>query len=155
MGTVFDIIRAIRNARAEYNVESGAWVEALVYAGELTPAIAGHIQTIESLARAKPLTFLEQRREARPGENVLVSVLKEGEVVIPMESMIDIASERSRLQKEIEQNEKEMVRLDARLKDDQFLTRAPAAVVEKEKAKLSTIDDKLARLRQELDRLKS
>ncbi|OGO38786.1 MAG: valine--tRNA ligase [Chloroflexi bacterium RBG_16_57_8] len=153
METVVDIIRAIRNARAEHNVESGVWVEAQVHAGELTPAVTTYMPAIESLARAKPLTFLDKRREARPGENVLVCVLKEAEVVIPMESMVDVATERARLQKEIEENEAEGARLEVRLQDQQFLTRAPAAVVEKERNKLASIKDKLARLKQELARL--
>ncbi len=155
MEAVIDIIRSIRNTRAEYNVESGAWVEAQVHAGELTPAVTGHFQTIESLARAKPLTFLEKRREAKPGQNMLVSVLKESEVVIPMESVIDVESEKARLNKEIGQDQSEVSRLEARLGDSQFLTKAPPAIVEKERAKLASIKDKLSRLRQELARLQS
>ena len=155
METVIDIIRAIRNTRAEYNVESGAWVEAQVYAGEITPAVTVHFQTIESLARAKPLTFLEKRRESKPGENLLVSVLKEAEVVIPMASVVDVAAKKARLQKEIDQDQSEVSRLEVRLADGQFLARAPAAIVEKERVKLEGIKDKLLRLRLELQRLES
>jgi valyl-tRNA synthetase len=101
------------------------------------------------------LTFLEKRRESRLGENVLVSVLKEAEVAIPMESVIDVPAERARLQKEIDQDQTEVSRLEVRLADSQFLTRAPAAIVEKERAKLASIKDKLLRLRQEVARLQS
>jgi valyl-tRNA synthetase len=153
--TVIEVIRAIRNARAEYNVATSRWVEAQVMAGALTPAISAYLAAIETLARAKPVTFLEQRRKARPGENVLVSVLKDAEVVIPMESMVDLEAERCRLQKEVEQNEAEAGRLEARLTDRNFLTRAPEAVVEKEQNKLTVVKDKLARLKQELARLQS
>jgi valyl-tRNA synthetase len=152
---VVEIIRAIRNARAEYSVESARWVEAQVYAGALTPAISVYLPAIETLARAKLLTFLKKRRKARPGENVLVSVLKDAEVVIPMESIVDLEAERHRLQKEVEQNEAEAARLEARLKDRNFLTRAPEAVVEKERNKLAVVKDKLKRLKQELARLQS
>jgi valyl-tRNA synthetase len=155
METVIDIIRAIRNVRSEHNVESGVWVEAQVYAGELTENIAAHLTTIEALARAKPVTLLEKRRESRKGENVVVSVLKEAEVAIPMESMVDIVAEQTRLQKEIDQNEAEMGRLEIRLQDSLFISRAPAVVVEKERNKLTTIKDKLERLKQELERLHS
>jgi valyl-tRNA synthetase len=155
METVIEVTRAIRNARAEYNVASARWVEAQVYAGALTPAISAYLPAIETLARAKPVTFLQKRRKARPGENVLVSVLKDAEVVIPMESMVDLAAEQHRLQKEVEQNEAEAARLKARLKDRNFLTRAPEAVVEKERNKLVVVKDKLKRLKQELARLQS
>jgi valyl-tRNA synthetase len=153
METVIDIIRAIRNARSEHNVESGAWVEAQVYAGDLTSSVSSQFDKIESLARVKPLTLLERRRQSRPGDNVLVTVLKDAEVVIPMASMVDAAAERVRLQKELDQNQAEATRLAARLQDNQFVTRAPPTVVERERAKLATIQDKLARLRQELDRI--
>jgi valyl-tRNA synthetase len=153
--TVIDIIRAIRNTRAEHNVDSGIWVEAQVYAGELTSSVQSHTQAIESLARAKPLIFLKEHRDAKPGENVLVSVLKEAEVTIPMASMVDIGAEKARLQKEIDQNQAEADRLGIRLGDNQFLSRAPVPVVEKEKAKLIMIKDKLQRLHQELSRLQS
>jgi len=155
METVVDIIRAIRNARSEHNVESGVWVEAQVYAGELTVDIVAYSAVIETLARAKPVTFLEKRRESHKGENVLVSVLREAEVAIPMESLVDLTTEKIRLQKEIDQNEAEMGRLEIRLQDTQFISRAPAAVVEKERNKLITIKDKLERLKQEFKRLQS
>lgn len=152
--TVIDITRSIRNTRAEHNVENNIWVEAQVYAGELTPSVLLHSEAIAYLARAKPLTFLEKHRESKPGENVLVSVLKEAEVTIPMASMVDVEAEKVRLRKEIDQNQAEANRLDVRLQDSQFLAKAPPAVVEKEKAKRMMIKDKLQRLELELERLK-
>jgi valyl-tRNA synthetase len=152
---VVDIIKTIRNTRSEHNVESGVWVEAQLYAGELTADVAAYLAAIETLARARPVTFLEKRRESRKGENVLVFVLKEAEVAIPMESMVDMTAERTRLQKEIDQNEAEMGRLEIRLQDFKFTSRAPAVVVEKERNKLTIIKDKLERLNQELQRLQS
>ena len=60
--------------------------------------------------------------------------------------------ERKRLQKEIEQEQARVTRLEARLKDRAFLTRAPKAVIEKERQKLYTLTDKLERLKQQLNR---
>jgi valyl-tRNA synthetase len=77
-------------------------------------------------------------------------VLKETEVVIPMESMVDLEAERKRLQQEIEQIESAVARLESRLKDRAFLTKAPAAVVEKERTKLGERKNKLERLKQQL-----
>jgi valyl-tRNA synthetase len=147
MESVIDIIRSIRNARAQYKVESTRWVEAQIYGGELTPAIVPYSQAIQTLARAKPITFLDKRQESSLTENALVLVLKETEVVIPMESMIDLEAERKRLQKEIEQSQAEVAQLEARLKDEAFLTKAPAAVVDKERQKLAAVKDKLERLK--------
>ena len=147
MESVIEIIRSIRNARAQYKVESTRWIEAQIYGGKLTPAIIPYSQAVQTLARARPITFLDKREESLPTENALVLVLKETEVIIPMESMVDLEAERKRLQKEIEQSQAEVAQLEARLKDRAFLTRAPAAVVDKERQKLAAIKDKLERLR--------
>ena len=77
-------------------------------------------------------------------------MLKDTEVVIPMESMVNPEAERKRLQKEIEQSQAEVARLEQRLKDREFLTKAPPAIVEQEKDKLATRKDKLERLKQQL-----
>ncbi|GAH79247.1 unnamed protein product, partial [marine sediment metagenome] len=82
MESVIEIIHSIRNARAQYKVESTRWIEAQVYAGELTPAITPYSQVIQTLARARPVTFLARREEAPPSENILALVLKDAEVII-------------------------------------------------------------------------
>ena len=69
-----------------------------------------------------------------------------------MASMVDLEAERKQLQNEIEQTRAAVSRLEARLADKQFLTKAPAAVVDKERNKLVERKDKLARLKQQLDR---
>ncbi len=150
MESIIEIIRSIRNARAQYKVDSTRWVEAQIYGGKLTPAITPYSQAIQTLARAKPIAFFDSRQETPPRENALVLVLKETEVVIPMESMVNLEAEKKRLQKEIERNQAEVAKLEARLKDRDFLTKAPAAVVDKEKNKLAERKAKLERLKQKL-----
>jgi valyl-tRNA synthetase len=153
MEATIEIIRAIRNARAEHKVESNKWIEAKVYAGELTPALAAYSPAIETLAKARPVSFFERREESPSNENVLALVLKDSEVIIPLESMVDLEAERKRLEQEIEQAGAEVARLEARLKDKAFLTKAPEAVVAKERDNLSMRQDRLERLKQSLDRL--
>jgi valyl-tRNA synthetase len=153
MELMIEIIRSIRNTRAHYKVESARWIEAQIYAGKLTSAITHHSEALQTLARARPITFLSKRQEASQGENALVLVLKEAEVVIPMESMFDIEAERKRLQKEIEESQAEMARLKVRLEDSAFLAKAPAEVIDRERQKLYTISDRLERLKQQILKL--
>ncbi len=155
MESVIEIIRSIRNARAEHNVESGRWVEAQIYGGKLTPAIASHSRAIETLARAKPVNIVESREDRPPVENALALVLKEVEVAIPMASMVDVETEKERLGKEIDQSQGEVTRLEARLNDSAFLTRAPASVVDKERERLAIVQDKLERLKEQIARLQA
>jgi valyl-tRNA synthetase len=154
MESIIEIIRSIRNVRAEHKVESTRWIEAQVYAGGLTPAITPYSQTIQTLARARPVTFLDNR-QASANENVVVLVLKESEVIIPLESMFDLEVERKRLEKEIEKSQAEIFTLEARLKDKAFLGKAPPSVVDKERDRLAIKKDKLERLRQQLIRFKA
>jgi len=149
MESVIEIIRSIRNARAQYNVASTKWIEAQIYAGNLTSVITPYSQAIQTLAKAMPVTFLESRKTDTQG-NTLTLVLKESEVFIPMESMIDIEAERERLKKEIESIQTEVAHLEARLKDKAFLTKAPSAVVDREKNKLAERKDRLQRIKQQL-----
>ena len=150
--SIIEIIHSIRNARAQYKVESTRWIEAQIYAGGLKPAITPYSQAIQTLARVRPVTFLDSRYEGQPSGNTLVLVLKEAEVVIPMETMVNLEAERKRLQKEIEQSQAEVARLEARLNDRAFLTKAPASIVDKGRNKLALRKDKLGRLEQQLNR---
>jgi len=149
MESIIEIIHSIRNARAQYKVENARWIEAKIYSGKLRPAITPYSQVIQVLARAKPVTFLDSRQGGQSGENALVLVLKEAEVVIPMESMVDLKAERERVRREIEAGQAEVARLEVRLKDRAFLTKAPLAIVNKEREKLMLRKDKLDRLKRE------
>ena len=158
--SVIEIIRSIRNTRVQNNVESGRWIKAQIYGGELTPAIAPYSQAIEALARARPVTFHDIQQGISEGfpseENDLLVVLPNAIVVrILMESMVDLGAEKQRLKKEIEQSQAEITRLEARLSNSDFLAKAPAAVVAKERGKLAVVKDKVDRLQQQLDRFQS
>jgi valyl-tRNA synthetase len=59
-----------------------------------------------------------------------------------MQSMVDIEAEKKRIQKEIEQMQNEVIRLEGRLNDEAFLSKAPAQVVEKERGNLAGKQDK-------------
>ncbi len=154
---VIEIIRSIRNVRAQYRVESHRWIEANIYCGVLTSAIIRYSQAIETLGRAKPVTFHDIQEGIPQGipsnESDHIIVLPNAIVRIPMASMFDLEAERKRLEKEIEQTQAEAARLENRLKDRAFLTRAPEAVVEKERQKFYTLNDKLEKLKQQSSRL--
>jgi valyl-tRNA synthetase len=153
MESVIEIIRSVRNARAEHKVAAGKWIEVNVYSDRLQNDIAAKSDAIETLAKARPLAVLSRSKRPSKEEKALVLVLKEAEVVLPLAGMVDVVAERQRLEGKIGTLEKEINRLDQRLKDTAFVSKAPAEVVEKEKGKLQSYKDKLLRLKQELAQL--
>jgi valyl-tRNA synthetase len=152
MGAVVEVVKGIRNARAEYQVDAGRWVEALIFAGELESAIRPHLGVIETLARARPVTFLKKRPEKLDASQNIVMVLGETEVVLPMASLVDVAAEKKRLEQEIAQCQGEVARLEKLLGDGAFCSKAPEAVVLKQQQALDASRSRLERLKQQLGR---
>ncbi|MBN1367689.1 MAG: valine--tRNA ligase [Dehalococcoidales bacterium] len=152
ISSLIDIIHSIRNARAEHKVEMNRWVESHIFLPNLSQAVRPYQEAIQVLGRTKPVVFLNNRPE-RKDDNTLVIVLQESEIFIPMSSMVDLAAERQRLEKEVASGEAEATRLEIRLGDTAFLSKAPAQVVEKERRKLANIQDRLARLKEQLIKL--
>jgi valyl-tRNA synthetase len=151
---VTEIIRSIRNVRAQYRVASDRWVEVKIYTGaERHAAIPRYDATIKTLARANPVSFMAGEPGEKAGDNTLVLPLALATVVIQLASMFDLEAEKKRMDKEVEQAQNEVDRLEARLKDETFLTRAPEAVVAKERQKFYTLKDRLEKLRQQHARL--
>ena len=151
MEAVIEIVRAVRNTRAQYQVAPDRWVEAQVHAGELTPAVSAYEGVITALARARPVGFVADK-QASSAKNAVVTVLREAEVVMPMASMIDVGVERERLGKEMAEVAADVTRLEKRLGDGAFLTKAPPAVVDRERDRLAVRRDKLERLEEQLTR---
>ena len=148
MAIVIDIVRAIRNTRSELHVEPAKWIEAIIAATDLKPAIKAQAQAIEILARARPLTIIDTAQQ-RPDKAKTI-VLNGAEVILPMAGMIDMDAERTRLQKEIAGCEGEIARLGGRLADEKFTSKAPSHVVEREREKLTALKDKLATLNERI-----
>jgi len=153
MEAVMEIIRSIRNTRAEYKVDTGRWVESFIYADSLLEDIRARSDIIEMLARTRPLNILPRTSRPAKNEKALVAVLRDAEVIVPLAGMIDLNAEKARLSKEMDGLQNEIVRLTQRLEDGQFIGKAPSTVVEKEKARLEEYKSKFARMQAELQQL--
>ncbi len=151
MTLVIDIIRAIRNTRAELRVEPSKWIEALVAVEGARPAIESQAQAIQTLARVRPLTIIGEE-DARP-DKAKTLVLPGAEVILPMAGMVDLEAERQRIEREIEKAEVDIARLEARLKDEDFVAKAKPEVVQRERERLAGQRDRLKRLRERLAEL--
>jgi valyl-tRNA synthetase len=153
MTSIVDIIRSIRNARAQYKVIPTQWIEAQIYSDELIPYINSQSQIIQELARARPLTILPKKRRKKTDSQSLVLVLHGAEVVLPWAGLVDISKEKQRLGNEIVASIAIINKLRSRLSDNAFLTKAPAHVIRNEQEKLHNLEDKTERLNSELSQL--
>jgi len=153
MDAVVEIVRNIRNVRAEYKVESNRWIEAQIYAGNLADAITPYSEVIETLGHVRPVILINARVGERRDSKSMVLVLKESDVVIPLGSMVDLDAERKRIRAEIEENETAMARLKARLSNAEFLGKAPPEVIAKERDRMVSLNNKTERLRQQISSL--
>jgi valyl-tRNA synthetase len=152
MESIVEIIRSIRNARAQFKVEPAKWIRAEVYCRDKS-TIKSQAHIIEILTRVRPLTILNKKLEKTEGDKTLVLVLRDAEVSLPLSDMLDLNAERQRLEKDIANSQNEIARLQSKLQNHQFLSRAPCFIVEREQQKLDTTLDKLSRLREQLARL--
>jgi valyl-tRNA synthetase len=153
MDSTIEIIRSIRNVRAQHKVKPSKWIEARVYTGDLLSNLIAQRDIIEVLAKARPLAILDRQKRESAKDTDLVLVLKEAEVVVPLAGMMDRLAEEQRLMKESREIKERMAQLEARLGDKAFLSKAPSQIVEKEKQKLCVLEDRLNRLSQELSQL--
>jgi valyl-tRNA synthetase len=155
MDSVIEIIRSIRNIRAQYKVKPNKWVEARVYTGTLLSGFITQANIIETLAKVQPLNILNRQEREPTKDKTLVLVLKEAEVVVPLAGMVDYRAEEQRLVRESEEIRGRIAQLESRLRDTAFLGKAPSQVIDREKQKLAVLEDKLTRLHRELSQLSS
>jgi valyl-tRNA synthetase len=155
MDSVIEIIRSIRNIRAQYKVKPDKWIEARVYIGTLLSGIITQANIIETLAKVRPLTIVGRQEREPTEDRALVLVLKESEVVVPLSGMVDKRAEEQRLVRESEEVKGRIAQLESRLRDNAFLSKAPSHIIDREKQKLDELEDKVERLHRELSQLSS
>jgi len=81
-----------------------------------------------------------------PPSGAARQVFPEFELYVPLADLIDVEAERARLRRALEEAEAELARVEAKLANEQFTSRAPAEVVEKERSKREEFQQKKARL---------
>jgi valyl-tRNA synthetase len=134
-GMVQEVVTAIRAIRAEYGIQPGRTVRAVVSRSEAGDGALGRERlTVTRLAKVSDLSFGE------PGERVGGhAVLSDGTAVfVPLGDAIDVARECQRLSGEMQRLTQLVESQDRKLGNEQFVSRAPADVVQREREKAAT-----------------
>lgn len=147
---LIDVISNVRSVRAEMNVPAGAKLDLVVTgAGEdtLRRLVAG-TSLITRLARLEQIS----PKSEVPGESAQF-VVGDATYALPLAGVIDLAAEKSRLEKEIGKLDGEIAQVDKKLGNEQFVSKAPEEVIEEQKARREAAEDRRARIRDALERL--
>lgn len=157
MTSMMNVIKSIRNMRAEVQVPPSKKVEAILFFKEknLKDVFANHQPYVLSLANVEKLELAETSEKNQFDlENALTSVSDGIEIYLPLKSLLDIQKELARLQKEHEALQNDVTRTEKKLENKNFVAKAPADVVEKERKKLFDAKEKLVVLEKRLNDLK-
>jgi valyl-tRNA synthetase len=148
MELLMEIVRAIRNVRAEFKIAPNQPLRSLVELSQSSMALAEEAQAIKSLARTEPLEFLGAGTP-RPSADTTVSAIFAGAtILIPLEGLVDTSKERTRLQQELQECLDNMGRLSQRLSNPDFTGKAPEDVVEGEKERLARLEERRDRIQE-------
>ena len=147
---VIRLIGAVRGVRSEMNVPPGARVP-VSFSGMSAENMARLNANWSQISRLARLERLEGEAEA--GRGTVQIVHDEATVILPLGDVIDIEQEVGRLQKAIAKCERDMAGLSGRLNNEKFIAKAPAHVVEEQRARLQELEKTAEKLRDALKRL--
>ena len=145
-------IVAIRNIRGEMDISPSKSIPVLLKNVNALDQrrLLDNEQFLLTLAKLESITQLSESDQGPASASAVVGNLS---VLIPMAGLIDKAAELARLDKAIEKLEKEGDRTRSKLNNDSFVSKAPASVIEKEKAKLTDAISTLSKMREQKDKI--
>jgi valyl-tRNA synthetase len=154
MQRLMDVITAVRNIRGEMNLKPSLALSTSVQAADAPVAntIREHEDMIKDLARLKSLTV--EPPGAKPA-SAATAIIDGATLYVPLEGIIDFAQENRRLQKELAKLAAELAQLNHKLDNQDFLQKAPAAVVAKVRERHRQMEEKQRKLLTNLERIKA
>src|SRR5690554_3758883 len=138
-------VEAVRALRGEMNISPAQRVP--LYAHGDPAVLAHNAEYLKALARLSEVQIVD----ALPDLGAPVQIVGTTELMLHVE--IDVEAERARLGKEVQRLEGEIAKAQGKLSNESFVQRAPAHVVEQEKARVAQFSETLARVREQLEKL--
>ncbi|AFS38525.1 valine--tRNA ligase [Alteromonas macleodii] len=147
-------IVGIRNIRGEMDISPNKPLNALLknVSDEDARRLDAAKAFLDKLSKLETVTILKDGEEAPASATALVG---EMEILIPMAGLIDKDAELARITKAMEKIEKDVSRTRGKLGNEKFVSNAPEAVIEKERAKLEEGEKALAKLKEQFETIKA
>lgn len=144
------VIIAIRNVRGEMNIAPGKPLQVLLKNADTEDQrkLSNSAALLKKLAKLESIDIFSSDSETPLAVTQLVGDM---EVLVPMADLIDKEQEIARLKKELEKLAQEKNRLQGKLSNPNFVDRAPEAVVQKERDKLSSAESAVTKLQSQLN----
>lgn len=146
------LIGAVRNIRGEMGLGNARLLPILLQ--NTTDAEKAQIARIEplfkALAKVESITFLTDAEQPPLSSSSVVGRIS---VFVPMKGLIDPKAELGRLQKDLDKVQKQHDQIASKLSNEGFVAKAPAAVVEGEKAKLTEFADQLVKIKANMEQI--
>lgn len=153
MNMLMDIIRTVRNIRAEVNVPMSKKVELIVKAGDAD--VFGIVSRNEIFVKRFCNTSSFQVGVDIPApDKSMIAVVTGAELYLPLAGLIDIEQEIARLEKEVQTLNAEVERVEKKLSNQGFVAKAPAKVIDEERAKQADYSDKRSKVLARIEELK-
>ena len=151
---VRELIIGVRKIRSGMNIDPRKPLPVLLQNGSDTDRnrLENNRHYLESVGRIEQITWLDNSESAPESATALVGDMK---LLIPLAGLIDKQAEGIRLSRELEKKTGELDRCEKKLSNSNFVDRAPAPVVEKERARASELHSAIASLREQLERIQS
>ncbi|MCE5314424.1 MAG: valine--tRNA ligase [Armatimonadota bacterium] len=146
MNAVMDAVRAIRNLRAELGVGPGKPISLTVVArGDMRGLIEAGQGALAFLAKVESLRFVESISEEDKSKYISAH-LPDLDIFVEAAGLIDVEKELARIDSELKSIEKELVRSQGKLSNESFISKAPEAIIEKEKRIVAELTEKKQKL---------
>ena len=139
-------ILGIRNIRGEMNISPGKALPVQLWNAnpEEITRVTHNEALLKAIAKIKSITILQQTDPRPPSSTALVGTM---EIWIPIAGLIDLKTEVTRLQKEIDKYTKDWILTDTKLKNPNFVQKAPGALVAIEQKRLMELSDAIQQLK--------
>ncbi len=143
---VMEVIKAIRNMKAERNVAPSKKVSISLFNSQIK---AKNVCYIQKLAGVSDVNFIDSKEGL--DKNSVSLFGSYGEIIVPLGELVDLAQEKARLEQELKVMEKEIARSKGMLANPGFVSKAPKALIEKEEEKLKANTEKYNKLKAQIE----